>query len=205
MDKVFVSLGATNHTDNEREVNDFYATSPLAVDELLKKESFQRNIWECACGMNHLTKRLEEYGYIVRRSDILNRVNDPKLEIIDFLNYNKKWTGDIITNPPYKLAKEFVLKALSLVNDGAKIAMFLKLLFLESENRYNELFKIYPPKKIYVFSKRIQCEKGGDFSKNSGSAICFAWYLWEKGYKGFPQVDWINTGEEDSNTLWTVG
>lgn len=195
MDKIFKSLGASNHTDNEREKNDYYATDPVAIDELLKKETLNHNVWECACGGLHLANRLKELGYNVRTSDLIKRVDDDNIEVLDFLSYQGKYAGDIVTNPPYSLAKEFVLKALDIVNEGNKVVMFLKLLFLESQNRYEELFKLYPPKKIYVFSKRVRCQINGDFSKNDNSAICYAWYVWEKGYKGLPQIDWINTKE----------
>ena len=195
MDKIFKSLGASNHTDNEREENDYYATDPVAIDELLKKEILNHNVWECACGGLHLANRLKELGYNVRTSDLIKRVDDDNIEVLDFLSYQGTYTGDIVTNPPYSLAKEFVLKALDAVNIGSKVVMFLKLLFLESQNRYEELFKLYPPKKIYVFSKRVRCQINGDFSKNDNSAICYAWYVWEKGYKGLPQIDWINTKE----------
>ena len=191
MDKVFKSLGASNHTNSERETNDYYATNPIAIDELLKKKTINYKVWECACGGLHLSNRLKELGYEVRTSDLIKRIDDDNVEVLDFLSYQDKWNGDILTNPPYKLAKEFVLKALQLVLDGNKVIMFLKLLFLETQNRYDELFKLYPPKKIYVFSKRIGCQINGDFSKKENKAICYAWYVWEKGYKGLPKVDWI--------------
>ena len=204
MDKIFKSLGASNHTENEREKNDYYATDPIAIDELLKKETLNHNIWECACGGLHLANRLKELGYNVRTSDLVKRVNDDNIEVLDFLSYQGKYEGDIVTNPPYILAKEFVLKALDIVSEGNKVVMFLKLLFLESQNRYEELFKLYPPKKIYVFSKRVRCQINGDFSKKDSSAICYAWYVWEKGYKGLPTIDWINNTDdlEEQVDLW---
>ena len=100
---------------------------------------------------------------------------------------------DIITNPPYKFAKEFVEHALDIVDDGRKVAMFLKLTFLESKSR-RALFERYPPKRIWVFSERVQCAKNGDFEtykQGVGTAVAYAWYIWEKGYKGETTVGWI--------------
>ena len=198
MDKIFKNLGASNHTNHEREKDDFYATDPSTIDELLKKETLDHNIWECACGKNHLVNKLESLGFNIRRSDLIKRIDDPKLEVLDFLSpaNNKIFNGDILTNPPYKYSLEFVLKALSLVPDGHKVVMFLKLLWLESSKRYWELFKDNSPKKVYVFSRRARCEMGGDFSIDKGSAVCYAWYVWQKGFKGLPTVDWVNIGEE---------
>lgn len=70
---VYVTLGASNHSETEREVNDFYATDPLAIDQLLSKETPCHDIWECACGKGHLSKRLEEFGFNVKSTDLIYR------------------------------------------------------------------------------------------------------------------------------------
>lgn len=189
----FITLGANNHTDVTREKDDFYATPPLAVRELMKLETFDKNIWEPCCGMNHITNVLRDNNYNVRTSDIIDRVNDGSVEIIDFLDYNEKYNGDIITNPPYKLATEFVYKSMETITDGHKVAMFLKLTFLETKKRY-ELFKKYPPKVIYVASMRFGCSQTGEFNAdgNTGSAVAYCWYIWEKGYNGDTVIKWFN-------------
>ena len=188
----FITLGANNHTDVTREKDDFYATPPLAVKELMKLETFDKNIWEPCCGMNHITNVLKDNNYNVKTSDIIDRVNDGSVEIIDFLNYNGKYNGDIITNPPYKLATEFVYKSIETITYGHKVAMFLKLTFLETKKRY-ELFKKYPPKVIYVASMRFGCSQTGEFNTdgNTGSAIAYCWYIWEKGYNGDTTIKWF--------------
>lgn len=182
------AIGA-NRT-KEREINDYYATEPKAVEELLKLETFDKNIWECACGENHITHVLRDNGYNVRASDLIVRTEDA--EQIDFLKSNEHFNGDIITNPPYKFSTEFVYKALDSINDGNKIAMFLKVQFLEGKKR-KMLFQEFPPKVIYVSSSRLNCAKNGDFdSFNHSSAIAYAWYIWEKGYKGDTLIKWFN-------------
>lgn len=190
---IYTCLGASNHSEGDRQSEDYYATEPKAIELLLEQEKFNENIWECAVGEWHLADVLKEKGYNVRGSDILQRGN-PNTEIIDFLTYDKKWSGDIITNPPYKFAKEFVEKALEIVENGNKVAMFLKLTFLESKNR-KILFEKYPFKTLYVSSSRLQCAKNGDFEtykKGTGTAVAYGWYVWEKGYKGKPCIEWIN-------------
>ena len=97
---------------------------------------------------------------------------------------------DIITNPPYKYATEFVKKAINSITEGHKVAMFLKIQFLESKKR-RELFLKYPPKYVYVFSERVSCAKNGDFEKYPSSAICYAWFLWVKGWFGNPEIKWL--------------
>ena len=83
---------------------------------------------------------------------------------------------------------------MQIIPEGNKIAMFLKLQFLEGKKR-KQMFRIYPPKTIYVSSSRIQCAKNAEFErmkKGGGSAIAYCWYVWEKGYKGDTIIKWIN-------------
>lgn len=193
---VFSCNGASNHSEGEREKHDYYATEPKAVELLLQQEEFNHYVWECACGEGHISDVLKAHGYDVKSSDLYNR-GYPDTEIIDFLQYTRKqrkaeMSRDIITNPPYKYAKEFVQHALDISADGTKIAMFLKLTFLESKSR-KELFEKYPPKTVYVSSSRLQCAKNGDFeAKSNNTAVAYAWYIWEKGFKGNPVIKWIN-------------
>ena len=193
MNSIYKSLGASNHTDKERQNEDYYATEPVAAEWLLKLEEFDgKPIWECASGENHLADVFKEYGYSVRTSDIVKRT--PKTEVLDFLTYNDKWDGHIITNPPYNKAKEFIEKALEIVPEGYKVCMFLKVQFLEGKAR-KKLFEKYPPKRVWVSSSRIQCAKNGEFEKmkaGGGSAVAFAWYVWEKGYQGETTLKWFN-------------
>ena len=189
---VYKIIAASNHAvDSDREDNDYYATEPKAVEILLEKETFNKNIWECACGGLSISNVLTRNGYNVRNSDILQRGN-PNIEIIDFLQTEiDTWDGDIITNPPYKYAKEFVEKAMNIIKDGNKVAMFLKLTFLEGKAR-SILFNEYPPKTIYVSSSRLKCAKNGDFENVKSSAVAYAWFIWEKGFNGDPVIKWIN-------------
>lgn len=197
---LYKTIGATNHTDKERAENDYYATDPVAIDKLLsvEKQNISNNIWECAAGGGHLSKRLKDFGYNVYSTDIVDR-NFELNDKFDFLSpiFNPITSAkdtDIITNPPYSNAKEFVLKALDLIDEGRNICMFLKLTFLEGKSRYKDLFSKYPPRNIYVFSERIMCAKNGDFKAmkaGGGSAVAFAWFVWTKGYKGDTIVKWI--------------
>lgn len=125
-------------------------------------------------------------GYKVKATDLIDR-NYGEYGI-DFLKTNLEFKGDILTNPPYKYAQEFVEHSLELINDGSKVIMFLKLTFLEGQQR-RRLFDTMQLKKIYVFSKRQQCAKNGVFT--GSSAVAYAWFVWVKGYKGLPKVEWI--------------
>ena len=192
----FNAIGCSNHTKSERAKLDFYATDPVAVDVLVKECTdfkLHHKIWECACGAGHISENLKKYGYKVFCTDIVDRGFNDKT--FDFLYYNNDHLMyDIVTNPPYSDALAFIKKALSLIEDGYYVVMFLKIQFLEGKKR-KEFFKNNPPKYIYVFSKRVQCAKNGSFNEmkeKGGSTICYAWYVWEKGYKGNTILKWVN-------------
>ena len=97
---IYKTLGASNHTDKERQNEDYYATDPKAADLLLELETFAPDIWECACGEGHLSKVFEKAGHKVKSTDLMDRGFGETG--IDFLSIdNLEWNGDIITNPPY--------------------------------------------------------------------------------------------------------
>lgn len=183
----FAVLGASNHSSLTREVNDYYATDPKAVELLLEKEKFSINLLEPSCGEGHISKALSEHGYNVTSSDLISRGFGNTQDFFDYKYFN----GNIITNPPYKVALDFVKHSLEIIPDGNKVAMFLKIQFLESKSR-RIFFDEFPPKKIYVASSRLICAMNGEFDKYKSSAACYAWFVWEKGYTGKPEIDWIN-------------
>lgn len=127
------TLGARNYAQNEREENDYYATEPKALEMLCDLETFAPNVWECACGEGHLSEVLLNRGYNVISSDLVDRGYG--YSGVDFLQITKPFDGDIITNPPYKYAKEFVERALEIVTDGHKVAMFLKVQFFGGKSK----------------------------------------------------------------------
>lgn len=172
-----------------RQENDLYCTNPKALEYLLKEETFNHNIWECCNGLSHLSNLLISEGYNVKKSDIIKYQED--IEIIDFLENKDKWEGDIITNPPYTKATEFIIKALDTVQEGNKIAMYLKINFLASQKR-RALFQNNPPRTIYVMCTRFDCVKDGDFEKYKNGAVDYCWIVWEKGYKGETKIKWIS-------------
>ena len=157
---IFTTLGASNHTEKEREINDYYATDPIAVDALLQGGAeLNRKIWECSAGQGHLSERLTELGYEVRSTDLIDRGYGEGG--IDFLQTTEMWDGDILTNPPYKYAKEFIEHALTIIPDGRKVFMFLKLQFwrerLEANCLRNTLRDMYMCHAAVFCAPKTEC------------------------------------------------
>lgn len=184
------TLGTSTHAIEDREINDYYATDPIAGELLLQLEPQLNNIWECACGEGHLAKVFEQAGKLGFATDIINRGYGH--DTFDFLqSLTQIYNGDIVTNPPFKYAQQFIEKALDIISHDRYVCMFLKLQFLEGKAR-KEMFEKYPPIRVWVSSSRITCAKNGKFDEYPSSAVCYAWFIWKKGYKGATELKWFN-------------
>jgi hypothetical protein len=185
MSRALSIIGSANKST--RPEHDFYPTPPQATEALLRMECFNGSILEPACGDGAISKILvrEFKKQHIVSCDLIDR-GYGRSGSYDFLKCKERF-DNIITNPPYKYATEFVKTALDCSNN--KIAMLLKLQFLETVKRH-ELFKSSPLKIVYVFSKRLSLYRNGEQMKNSGM-LCFAWFVWDKNFNGKPTVDWI--------------
>ena len=161
----------------------------------MEHETFSHEIWEPCCGGGHISKTLIAHGYQVTSTDLYD--HGFGLAGLDFLKYNEPIDCDIVTNPPYVQAQQFAEHALSLMTEGRKLAMFLRLTFLETQAR-RQLFDKAPPIRVYVASGRLGCAQNGEFmTDKSGelyypSAVAYAWFVWEKGFSGVPELHWFN-------------
>lgn len=159
---------------------DFYETPEWATEALFKRETFVGCVHEPACGHGAMVKVIEKYNECVA-SDILFGNNFLTSDTI---------MENVVTNPPYSSAEDFVRKARQL--STGKVAMLLKLTFLESFRR-KALFedRVFPLSTVYVFSKRVQMwEQGKEKPKNS-SMMAYAWFIWDKSYSDYPKLKWI--------------
>lgn len=181
------TLLSFNKRISPKDSDDFFPTPSWAVDVLLNYEKFKGNIFEPACGTGNISKILKENKYEVISNDIIDRGYGDFHG--DYLSINTIY-DNVITNPPYNKANQFVLHALRFSRN--KVAMLLRLSFLEGAARYSELYAKNPPSKVYVFSKRLtfmpETIKG-----NSGSGpTAYAWFVWDKKRKSkLAQIKWI--------------
>lgn len=159
---IYKTLGASNHTDKERETDDFYATSPRAIDALLEYADLHlpHKIWEPSCGTGCLSLRLTELGYDVTSTDLIDRGFGTGG--VNFFEQRQMPDGCqcIVTNPPYKYATEYVRHSLRLLPDGGWLCLFLKTTFAEGQERHREIFSPTPPHfGIAVRGARALCQE----------------------------------------------
>lgn len=191
------SLAGVSST-RERVANDFYSTPFSTTEAILDRVELRGSILEPAAGEGHISKVLKDRypnseivsTDLIRRED---RFGCGIVSGVDFITHDYGRTFDnVITNPPFSLAREFADKALAIARQ--KVVLFAKISFLEGERR-RAFFQQFPPRYIYVFSKRQNpCYNGRPLNEKGqpwSGTICYAWYVWEIGWRGEPTIRWI--------------
>jgi hypothetical protein len=172
---------------------DDFPTPPWAtrglIEHVLDDKGALRSMscLEPACGAGHMAKVLKEYFGEVRCADAFHYGYGP---IRDFLTYPYETNAVdwVITNPPFRLAEEFVLRSLRVARKG--VAILARTVFLESVGRYNGIFTQSPPAKFAQFVERVPMIKGR-LDIKATTATGYAWLVWEKGTQGAPRLMWV--------------
>jgi hypothetical protein len=171
---------------------DDFPTPPWATRALLEHvingENFAKlSCLEPACGAGHMAKVLKDYFGDVRCSDAHAYGYGP---VRDFLTYPFETNAVdwVITNPPFRLGEEFVLRALEVARRG--VAILARTVFLESAGRYNDIFMEDPPTKFAQFVERVPMVKGRLDIKAS-TATGYAWFVWEQSSNSEPRLMWV--------------
>jgi hypothetical protein len=191
-----VGASSKNHWQQRSKVLDGFHTPRIAVETFLKAEDIQENVWEPAAGFHRIVVPLQDFGHRVYTSDIF-RWTPKTRTAIDFLKCRRlpkqfRDGCDILTNPPFRQAQAFAEHALKLLHKGDKVALLLRLQFLEGNRRYDELFRRYPPRRVYVYAFRLpRMHRFGYKGMKGGSTMAFAWFVWVKGYRGPTEIKWI--------------
>jgi hypothetical protein len=166
-----------------------WATRALIEHVLDDKQSLARKVClEPACGKGHMVRTLCEYFGSVQYSDAHDYGYGP---IRDFLQHpfeahSVDW---IITNPPFRLSEQFVMRSLRIAKEG--VAILARTVFIESVGRYNNLFQNTPPTKFAQFTERVPMIKGR-LNRKATTATGYAWLVWEAACAGQqPRLMWV--------------
>lgn len=172
---------------------DFFPTPPWATralcEHVLPHLGLQQDLqfeacWDPACGEGHMIEVLLEYfGGGGWGSDIFDYGRNYRTE--DFLDDRtvigcpSSGLGPefIITNPPFRPATAFTLRALTL---APVVAMLLRTVWVEGVERYETLFRDRPPTLLAPFVERVPMTKGR-WDPDAGTATSYAWFVWVRG------------------------
>lgn len=187
---------AGGNPERGRVDDDFYATDPKSTRALLETVEFKGDLFlEPCCGQGHIAEVIKEYypDAKITAIDLVDRgYGQGGIDFFDF--YTDVKYDNVITNPPFKLAQQFIEKSLDMIKEDGKVAMFLKVQFLEGTGR-EEFFNNAPLRYVYVFRGRQAPWMNGNPLNEKGkkwsSTMCFAWFIFEKGYTGEPIIRWL--------------
>lgn len=174
---------------------DFYSTNKDSVRTFLKeflKEHEINYVWECACGKGNIAKVLDEFKIKHIDTDLIDR--NFGTGNVDFLEQDKLIDNDIdviMTNPPFKFSDEFIEKAIEL-KPSKYIIIYFALTILEGKNRYNKIWSMYNPYRVYIHPSRQGCDiEGREEFKNSGPR-CYLWLVFDtQDYSKDPVIKWL--------------
>jgi hypothetical protein len=180
--------------------DDVYFTPPVATEALLRRVQLPHRLWEPACGDGTgIMDPLRAAGHEVIGSDLVDYGRPDCFWRRDFLMERKAPNGceGVVTNPPYKLAEQFVAHALEL---SPLVVMLLRLAFYEagSGKQYKHQLRRHvldeiPPARILVFRKRLpMMHRAGWEGKKGNSGMAFGWFVWDRAHTGPTTIERIS-------------
>jgi len=184
-----IRKGNARGSGYKRNADDWYVEPRKAVFALFTAERMWGSVWDPACGSGNIPKLADEWGYTAIASDLKDRGYGETG--VDFLSTGLERQADhIVCNPPYHLADLFAEHAY-LYGARHKVAMLVRLAWLEGESRFQKIFNALPPARVLVFRNRISCPPGGFEMPAKGGAVAYCWVVWDHGHRGPTQLDWI--------------
>lgn len=183
------------------DVLNYFPTPPWATRALCEvlpggvSRHLQR-VWEPACGEGHMAMPLgESFGEVIAtdihdysgtfaaQAGVADFLFDPLL----FRQFGPApdW---VITNPPFRLAEQFIRQGLQVCTMGC--AFFVRSAFLEGVGRYQSLFSDHPPGWIYQFSERVPLRKGR-LDRGLSTATSYCWLVFPKSRPSRTEFHWF--------------
>lgn len=168
-----------------------YETPAVATEALLRAEQLPDRLWEPAAGRGAMVRVLRAAGHRVLSTDLHDfRSADVDQVGVNFLRPQRgvPKVGAVVTNPPFSHAQEFVNMAMLYT---PMCCMLLRLSFLESESRHR-WFQEAGLDRVHIFSNRLpMMHRDGWKGKKASSNVCHAWFVFRRGYRDAPKINWI--------------
>lgn len=171
----------------DRATGDWYVEPPWIVEALLDAEKLEGVCWDPFCGAGNIPSILQEHGILCRASDLVDRGYGATG--YSFFDFRLADGADcIISNPPYNVIEQVIDHALLLAE--RKVALLARLALLEGQKR-RRFLQGTPLARVWVSSRRVSMPPGGTDIEAKGGSIAYAWFVWERGYRGKPEIGWV--------------
>lgn len=180
----------------ERDIHDWYVEPFECSSALFAVETFRGAIWDPACGIGRIVIEARHAGLKAIGTDIVKR-SELCVATTDFLAATARAKfSNIVTNPPFSIAEEFVQHALSIVRPGGKVAMLLPLVWMAGFSTKRHWLPTSPLRRVYPISPRPSMPPGAVIQagqKPGNGTKDFAWFVWQSGYTGNAEIVFLNT------------
>lgn len=178
--------------DHARQTHDWYVEPIWATELLVYAISFIGTIWDPCCGGGNVIKAVAGLAgripnHPTRASDLIDRGFGES-----GVDFSRCWdrADNIVFNPPYALAEEFITHAMDLAD--RKVAALVNLKFLASQARRKRLFNPRPPMAVLILSRRPSMPPGDAIGLQAkGGTADYCWIVWERGHAGGTQMRWL--------------
>jgi hypothetical protein len=144
---------------------------------------------EPAANRGYMVRPLAEYFAPVEASDVHDYGMGWPVEDYLFPGNSERKVGWTITNPPFRLAEEFIEKARRTSLQGC--AVIVRSAFLEGVGRHGRIFATWPPTFVLQFAERVVMHRGR-VSADGSTATAYCWLVWRfYAPRGPTQLRWI--------------
>ena len=188
--------GAKSAETYERQAEDWYVEPEWCAELLLAAVEFTGPIYDPAMGGGNILNVCDRHKYMCFGSDVIDRGSSKFRGVRDFCNLDwpniDKMVANIVTNPPYKLAQQFIERAFAIADE--KVAVLVQLGFLASQKRKRELFDVRPPTRTLILSRRPSMPPGSQYDPEKearGGTVDYCWLVWDLTTDERFPVEWL--------------
>lgn len=188
------SAAVMQQRQEARDSLDDFPTPPWATRALtewlaeFEIEIDAQTVREPAANRGHMVRPLaERFGRVIA-SDVHDY--GAGYPVQDYLIGDEPQVDWTITNPPFRLAEDFIWRALNYSRNG--VAVIVRAAFLEGVGRHERLFRVRPPSAVLQFSERVVMHKG-KLSPTGSTATAYCWLVWLSCWgEDDPKFGWIS-------------
>jgi hypothetical protein len=171
----------------ERESDEHYVEPPWCSERLFDVERFRGPVHDPCCGFGTIPEAAMRAGITATGADLVNR-GWTLGDVEDFFQTNcKRW--NVVCNPPFNIAREFMEHALSVV--GYKVAAIFPTARLNAARWLDEM----PLRRVYLLTPRPSMPPGHVIAaggKPGGGKMDFCWLVFDKRYTGTAEITWLH-------------